>query len=265
VNEPSFVSNKAVLAHRIVQFSLLVALMWKWEFFLWADQIYQLIPLSDPFFPDCLRSFWTLRLAFVFTVDAVLIGIVAPSRLRIVCAVVTFIGVSVLCLHQGSYNDMTFLTAWWTSLWNLWFVWRIEDDDQEVLMRRAALLGRVIISMIFLGGAVGKWTTEFWSGEVFWDIYFRGCDFWFFNLFRDRLAEDSLRNVAMWYSRIVVAVETIAGFGLWLLPAKWAAGVAVCLLMSIAIFSNFYLISVVFSLVGLASVGFLVNKQTASD
>ena len=57
--------------------------------------------------------------------------------------------------------------------------------QQELLIRRAAFLSRLIISLILLGGAAGKWTPEYWSGEVLFDIYFVDRDFWFFNYLRD--------------------------------------------------------------------------------
>lgn len=261
MNEQPLPVSRTVIAHRIVQIALLVALLWKVRFFYLAAQIYEEIPLADPFFPDWLRSVLTLRVAFAATIVSSLLSLFLPSRGRIVCAVVTLLGASILCLHQGSYNDMTFVTAWWTSLWNLCFVFRIDDDDQDEALRRYAFLSRLIISMILLGGAIGKWTGEYWSGEVFWDIYFRERDFWVFNLLREQFSEEALREMARWYSRKVIAIETIAGFGLWLLPARWAAGAAIFVLLSIAIFSNFNLFSVLLSLVGLAAVGFLAPRQ----
>jgi hypothetical protein len=255
------VVEKTMSLHRIVQIALLTALMWKWQYFLDADQVYQEIPLADSFFPAWLQSFWTLRAAFLATVGSILISLVAGSRLRIACGLTTLVGASILCLHQGSYNDMTFVTAWWTALWNAWFVFRMDDDDQQTVLRRAAFLSRLIISMIMLGGAVGKWTAEYWSGEVFWDIYFRDRDFWVFNLLRHHYEPETLREIAMWYSRKVIVVETLAGFGLWLLPAKWAAAIAIFVLMSIALLSNFYLFSVLLSLAGLATAGFFVMPQ----
>ncbi len=157
---------------------------------------------------------------------------------------------------------MTFVTAWWTSLWAVWYVHHMEDEDQASLLRRAAFLSRLIISVILLGGAAGKWTAEYWSGEVFYDIYFRDRDFWVFNLLRANFEPDALREIAMWYSRQVIVLETVAGLGLWLLPPRWAAAAGVILLTSIACFSNFLLFSVLISLIGLAAVGFFVERKT---
>jgi hypothetical protein len=56
-------------------------------------------------------------------------------------------------------------------------------------------------------------------------------------------------------------VETVAGLGLWALPPRIAAALAILLLSSIALFSNFLLFSVLFALIGLASVGLLVPRS----
>lgn len=255
--------NRVVVAHRVVQAGILLTLVWKWSYFVIATRVYARIPLEDFFFPDLLRSVWTVAITYLVTVAAIALNLVTASRpLRRTCSWLTVVGTSILCLHQASYNDMTFVTAWWASIWALWYVHRMEDADQASLLRRAALLSRLIISVILLGGAAGKWTTEYWSGEVFYDIYFRDRDFWLFNLLRANFEPDMLREISTWYSRKVIVLETVTGLGLWLLPPRWAAIVAVTVLTSIAILSNFLLFSVLFSLIGLASVGFLVKRKT---
>ena len=122
-----------------------------------------------------------------------------------------------------------------------------------------------MISMILLGGAVGKWTSEYWSGEVFYDIYFVDRDFWVFNLLRDHVEPETLREIATWYSRQVVVVESVAGFGLWLLPARWAAIAGMVVLTSIALLSNFLLFSVLSCVIALAAVGLFVSPNVSSQ
>lgn len=251
--------DRGMLAHRIVQAGILLTLTWKWSFFVAAIRVYEFIPLDDPFFPDWLRSTLVLRLAYLATVATVILNLIGWNpTLRRCCSWITLAGTTVMCIHQGSYNDMTFVTAWWTSLWAVWFVHRLEREDRTTLMPRAAFLSRLIISVILLGGGLGKWTSEYWSGEVFYEIYFRERDFWIFNLLRARFEPDTLRVIAVWYSRQVVVVETIAGLGLWLLPPRWAAAIAVILLTLIAVLSNILLFSVLTCLIGLGAVGFLV-------
>ncbi len=258
--------NKSIVAHRVVQLGLLLTLVWKWSFFIWASGVYARIPLDDPFFPDWLRSVWTVRVVYLGSVAAISLNLITGSRLvQRLCCVLTLVGTSILCIHQASYNDMTFVTAWWTGVWALWYVHHLDDEDQAGMLRRAAFLSRLIISVILLGGGLGKWTSEYWSGEVFYDIYFLDRDFWVFNFLRENFETEQLREMAMWYSRKVVVLETVAGFGLWLLPARWAAAVAVILLSSIALLSNFLLFSVLSSVIGLASVGFFVNGKPSAD
>jgi hypothetical protein len=252
--------NRALAVHRVVQAGILLTLIWKWSFFTAASRLYGMIPLEDPFFPALFQSVWTLRFAYLSTTIAVAVNLVAVNRtLQRVCAAVALLNATVLCIHQGSYNDMTFVTAWWTCLWAMWYVHHLDDQDQATMLRRASFLSRLIISMILLGGASGKWTSEYWSGEVFYDIYFIDREYWVFNLLRSYFNPDQLQSIAMWYSRKVVVIETIAGLGLWALPPRLAAGIGVIVLSSIALLSNFLLFSVLFAVIGLASVGFFVS------
>ena len=255
--------NRPLAAYRIVQAAILVTLLWKWEFFLRANSLYAAIPIEDPFFPDWLESVWTVRLAFWGSVLATGIGLVTSFvPLRKISSWFAIGSMSVLCIHQASYNDMTFLTAWWCCLWSVWLAHRFDSKNRELLMRRAAFLSRLIISVILLGGAVGKWTPEYWSGEVLYDIYFIDRDFWLFNYLRDTYEPDSLQDIAKWYSRQIVVVETISGIGLWALPARWAALAGVLLLTGIVVLSNKYLFSVMACLIGLACIGFLVPRRS---
>jgi hypothetical protein len=258
--------DRALVVHRIVQAGMLIALVWKWSFFADSARLYARIPLDDPFFPDALRSVWCIVIAYLTTIGSIGVNLfTANRRLQHVCSLLTLGGATILCIHQGSYNDMTFVTAWWTSLWALWFVHHLSDEDQNGMLRRAALLSRLILSMILLGGAAGKWTAEYWSGEVFYDIYFLDRDYWLFNLLRENFDTETLREICCWYSRKVVVIETVAGLGLWMLPPRWAAAAGVILLSSIALLSNLLLFSVLTSLIGLATVGFFVKPLPADQ
>ncbi len=268
MNEAEWVAptiRRPVVVHRIVQAGLFLNLVWKFSYFRLAPEIYSSIPLEDPFFPEWLRSAYTVSIAYIATVAVITVSFFTANRmLHKFAAWITILGTSILCVHQGSYNDMTFVTAWWTSLWSLWYVHRDWRRDQERLLQRAAFLSRSILSMILLGGAIGKWTGEYWSGEVFYDIYFRDRQFWLFDLLRANFQADTVREIATWYSRQVVVVETLAGFGLWLLPARWAAIGGMFLLAAIAILSNFLLFSVLSCLIALAAVGLFVKNDDTS-
>lgn len=257
--------NCAIIVHRIVQAGLFLTLTWKWSYFVGASRVYGSIILDDPFFPELMRAAWSVRLAFVAAVTACTLSLVTASRrVQIVCGWTSLLTATFLCLHQASYNDMTFVTAWWTSLWVVWYLHRLDKEEPAVLLSRAAFLSRIIISVILLGGGLGKWTAEYWSGEVLFDIYFLDRDYWVFNILRTSFDPEGLREIAKWYSRLVIATETISGAFLWLLPSKWAAIFAMVILLSIAMLSNFYLFSVLSCLICLASVG-LFDDPIAGD
>jgi hypothetical protein len=257
--------RRVVVAHRLVQAGILVTLLWKWSFFRFASDIYQSYPLDDPFFPSWLRSIFVLRVAYLAAAGGVALSMVtANPSVRRSCGWIAWISLTVMCVHQGSYNDMTFVTAWWTALWSLWFVHRMEKDSESTLLQKAAFLSRLMISVILLGGGLGKWTGEYWSGEVFYDIYFRDRDYWIFNLLRSWFEPETLRIMSTWYSRQVVVIETLAGISLWLLPPRWAATIGVVVLTMIAVLSNTLLFSVLTCLIALAAVGFLVRPERAT-
>lgn len=258
------VMNRVVAAHRIVQAGILLSLIWKWWFFRLAAGIYAHVPLYDPFFPVWLRAAQIVAPVYLLTVGTTLFSLVTSSRsLQRMCAWLTLGGASTLCIHQASYNDVTFATVWWSSLWALWYVHRDWDADQQTILRRAACLSRLILSVILLGGAVGKWTAEYWSGEVLYDIYFFDRDFWLFNWLRDHFEPETVRHIATWYSRKVIFIETIGGLGLWLLRPRLAALAGMLIFASMALVSNFLLFSVLWCLIGLAAVGFLVQPESS--
>ena len=254
--------NRVLIAYRLVQAGILTSLLWKWRFFFYANQVYESIEIIDDFFPWALRNASVLRTAFLGTVAATSLNLFAMTHLiRRFSNLIALLCLGILCVHQGSYNDATFLTTWWCAVWAWWFGNRIDHDEPNELLLKAAFLGRVIISMILLGGAVGKWTEEYWSGQVLYDIYFVDRDYWIFNYLRDHYAKEDLQKIALWYSRNVVIVESIAGFFYWLLPLRLAAVAGVTLLISIAAFSNLLLVSVLGCLIALEATGFLPRKH----
>ena len=253
--------SRVAMAHRIVQAGILLSLIWKASFFRLAAGIYTHVPLYDPFFPAWLQSVQVASTVYLLVVGATLFSLISSTRsIQRLCAWLTLGGASILCLHQGTYNDVTFITVWWASLWALWFAHGDWDAAPQLLLRRAAFLSRLILSVILLGGAVGKWTAEYWSGEVLYDIYFRDRDFWLFNWLRAHVEPETLRVIATWYSRQVILVESAGGLGLWLLRPRLAAMAGLLIFASIALVSNFLLFSVLWCLIGLAAVGFLTPR-----
>ncbi|MCC9642751.1 hypothetical protein LOC71_10740 [Rhodopirellula sp. JC740] len=246
---------------------MMLGLFWKWSFFLLADRVYHAIPIQHTFFPQWLQSATVLRAAYVIAAISILLAWITEDALkRKVASAITWLAATVMLWHQGSYNDMTFVTFWWCSLWAFWYCTRLDVDSARELQRKASRLSRVIVSVVLLGGAAGKWTPEYWSGEVLWEIYFVDRDFWVFNWLRSTFETETLRTIATAYSRKVVLVEAIGGLGIWLLPPRWAAIIGACVFTFIALFSNFMLFSVLCPLIGLSLAGWIPSKlQSKTD
>lgn len=246
--------EKIVSVYRWVVFGILVSLFWKASVYPAAISLYGSLHLTDPFFPELLRANGTLAALMLVPVSLSCVAVFVNHRwLFRAQAIAMAMGMAGLCWHQGTYNDVTFLTCFWTALWTVWFTFSM-DQPIEKLLPKAQTFAVLILSMIFLGGAVGKLTPGYWSGEVLYQIYFVDRDFWFFNLLRDQLDSASLRSFATGYSRMVVIVESSCVF-LWLLPTRIASTIALSTLVGIAVFSNFNLFSVMSCLIGLCIVG----------
>jgi hypothetical protein len=249
--------------HRIAIAGLLLSLLYKHRFFRSAARMYVEIPIADDFFPVFFQSAYTAIAIFISIVILCVINFFMDNRRwQIALSFGTLIGISLLCLHQATYNDATFTTMWWSSLWGLWLVWRRGIDSEQVLVEKAAFLSRVIVSMILFAGAVGKWTSEYWSGEVLHDIYFVDRNFWLFSEVRQRFTADAIREIATTYSRFVIVTETVAGVGLWCLPTRIAATTGIVILVSIALMSNFLLFSVMGCLLGILASGWFVTRRS---
>lgn len=240
--------------YRIVIGFLFASLVWKFRMFPILFAVYRAVPLQDDFFPALMRS--VEFLAVLYFVPLVLIASVLFVSHRgwiLFQAIMTCLAMFGLCIHQQSYNDVTFVTCWWTSAWCVWYALRMREPAPQLYFK-AGRLAVLILSLIFLGGAMGKLTPGYWSGEVLYQIYFVERDFWAFNLLRSRFEPETLREIATYYSRMICCIE-LAGAGLWLLPTRVACALAIGVLMSIAVFSNTYLFSVMCCLFGLGIAG----------
>lgn len=245
--------NRSIL--KTVVAAVLIAMLWKVRYFWLMDQWIVSIPLQDEsFFPWFFRNQYVARGAYLLACTAA-VGLLLTKQRQCLTlfAVAQLIFVVTLNIHQSGYNDVTFLCCGWASAWCVWLSTKIEEPTQT-LQPRAAWLAHAILSMIFLGGAIGKLTPEYWSGDVLYDLYFRDKDFWFYNLIRNSVDVSAVKEIAAWHSRAVTASELVCGF-LWLMPMRFASWLALAMLLGIALTNNVLLFSVVTSLAGLAIVG----------
>ncbi|MEM9586823.1 MAG: hypothetical protein AAGA03_06045, partial [Planctomycetota bacterium] len=62
---PKLNVDRVNVAHRIVLISIIIGLLWKVRYFIFADAVYESITIEDSFFPAWLRSHLTLRGAYL--------------------------------------------------------------------------------------------------------------------------------------------------------------------------------------------------------
>lgn len=239
---------------RVVFVGILISLTLKISMFVLLDRINEALPIIDSFFPVFFRSQSVARVAYWLACSGCLLAIFSKQQKHLFMAtMLMLVNLAILSIHQSAFNDVTFMCCAWAALWCVWLATRL-NEPFATLFPRAVLLSHVILSLVFLGGAVGKVTEGYWSGQVLFDIYFEKRDFWFYNILRSALSAEQLREAATWHSRMVIVTEFVCGF-LWLMPKKIASTVAVLVLCGIALTNNFLLFSVVTCLIGLAIVG----------
>lgn len=258
--EPTFAKScerlsTPMILNRIVIAAILVSLLWKISYFVLAFSIYFEYPLRDEFFPGWLSSGYVSLGAYSLAVISCLVSLFSAShRTAFYCSLLLAMSLYLQCIHQHSYNDVTFLTCFWSAVWSLWFTSRIGRDDQRTLLEKGAFIAHLILSTVFLGGAMGKLTPGYWSGEVFYNIYFANRDFWVFNLLREQFSDESLLAISCWYTRFVICAEFSCAF-LWAMPQRLASWLAILTCCGICLLSNVLLLSVLACLMGLAVIG----------
>ncbi len=258
------ISGRLRTIDQIVVGCVLISLLTKLHLFFAGYLVYRQLPLADPFFPAILQNSHVYLLAYLASIlITTLCVILDGQRENMVLRGLLSGCLFVLCIHQQTYNDVTFMTCLWTVVWSFWLVSQISRRPETELPEMATTFSHLVLSMIFLGGAVGKMTPGYWNGDVLYAIYFESRNYWFFNSIRAVVDEQSLPLVACWYSRLVIVMESVCAL-LWLMPARLASTLALATLFGVALLSNWYLFSVVACLAGLASVGLLAGRPSGS-
>jgi hypothetical protein len=243
--------NEARGAQQWLLAGILLAYVWKASS--WVETVQDLArtPVSDPLFPRALSSVVPLCLALLLPTLTLCLALLWHRRVLAHAAfMVAALGSAFLMLHQASYNDASFLTAFWSSLYGVWLVRASGTSrDEPFPIGLAARLSCSILSLMFLGAAVGKLTPGYWDGSVLYALNFADSEYWSFRLLRSLLSATQLRDAATLYSRVVVCAElALVTLPLW--PARLALGSASVALVSMAVLNNHLLLSVVGPLLG---------------
>lgn len=186
---------------------------------------------------------------------AVPAGIIWSGRVAAITAGVGAACALVLSVHVAAYNDATFVTGFWAALWVAWLATR-SDVEAEAWGPR---LAQGVVSLMFLGGTLGKLTPEYLSGEVLYHIYFLQKTNGIYPWLRSVLDPEALRSLASAFSWAVIATEAALATSVFWKPrvALWTATL-VC--TGIVVGSTVYLTSVMAPVVGICAGGLLVGR-----
>lgn len=189
--------------------------------------------------------------AIAWAAPVLVLGALAYPRawtLRAAAGLMT-LAAFVACLHFETFSDATFVTSFWVGLWLVWFTANMRRTDTALYLHARAL-AQCILALVFLGGAVGKLTSEYTSGEAFYQLYFVQKDGWPYSWLRDALTADGLRSLATWFSRIVIVGElTLALSPLY--PYRVTAIGGSVVMVGMVVISTWNLFSVMACLIGL--------------
>jgi hypothetical protein len=239
-----------VRVFRIVAAAWLVGWFWKAWFFagyyfgeIWAH------PFRYAGLPRVLVH--PALAAIAWAAPVLVLGALAYPRAWMVraAAVLMTLAAFAACLHFETFSDATFVTSFWVGLWLVWFTANASRTDAALYLHARAL-AQCILALVFLGGAVGKLTSEYTSGEAFYQLYFVQKDSWPYPWLRDALSADALRTLATWFSRVVIAGEIALALSP-LYPYRIAAIGGSIAIAGIVVISTWNLLSVMACLIGL--------------
>lgn len=129
-------------------------------------------PVHFDFFPEFLQSPDVSIGIYFFPLLAVP-AVLRPTPCRLITSSIILVVSSLVSLwHIDTYNDATYVTCFWVSLWMTWVAFNLKRDDPGFRWQ-ACFLAQLIVGMIFLGGAVGKMTPEYLSGEVWVNMFLK--------------------------------------------------------------------------------------------
>lgn len=200
-------------------------------------------PIDVSSLPALLRAPWIAAAAYAIPVAAGAALWFGGRTARLAGAAALAVAAAVGCIHVELFNDATFVTSFWTALWIAWLAAAPDDE----LARHGPRLARCVVAFVFLGGAIGKLTATYISGEAFYHLYFQQKDSWPYSTLRAAVSDSTLRAIARWFSRLVIAGELALSLGPLAphRPYVWAACAAIGLMV---LSSTFYLFSVLASL-----------------
>ncbi len=229
-------------------------------YFAWVCREY---PLRFDFFPAAAADPWVSLLAYLAPLAVGTAAMIsANQRVWQLAAVCLTAGAAALAVHLNAYNDATFVTSFWAGLWLLWLTTR-DPSRPEVVAAHGPRLAQAVISLMFLGGAIGKLTPDYWDGTALYHIYLVQKQNFIYPWLRANCDEASLRGLAMVFSWTVILAE-LAVATLVLCASRKTLLISAVVIFGVAVVSTSFLFSVLGSLLGLAFAGARLQQKRAT-
>ncbi|MDA0321611.1 MAG: hypothetical protein O2923_02685 [Verrucomicrobia bacterium] len=169
------------------------------------------IALTHPLFPDLMRSGTSSGVAYLLPLAILaMIGFRSARSLQFAAGLLIACS-GMLILHIDTCNDATFLTSFWVALWLLWLAFNIDGEGEGVALH-GCVLAQCVVGVAFLGGVVGKLTSEYWDGEVLHNLYFLQKSNWPYPWIRESLDPQAVRGWATGFSRTIIVIEVLMAF-----------------------------------------------------
>lgn len=197
------------------------------------------VPVDVPWLPAPLRAPSVAAIAYALPIGGAAALWTSARASRIAGALVLALAALVGCIHVELFNDAGFVTSFWTALWIAWLA-AARDDE---LGNHGPLLARCVVAFVFFGGAVGKLSRAYASGEVFYHLYFEQKSNWPYAALRASLSDATLHTIARWFSRLVIAGELLLSLGPIVKHRLYVIG-ACAVIVFMVVSSTFYLFSV---------------------
>jgi hypothetical protein len=243
--------NRHLTVYKIVLAGFLVGWFIKLPVFLWAyiNQTTVNFPLKYELFPSFFESPTSSRVFYFLPLLTITLFFIklqdSKNKSFVLFKIASFILLLcslVLMLHSNTYNDATFVSSFWVSIWLLWFSWHMHSEENKFRLH-ACHLALCLVSMIFLGGFIGKCTREWWNGEVMFGIMNSFFTHWPFSWIKNNLTFEQLRDLTKYMSWGIIMIEfVLATSFLW--PKKWVLRIAPFLILGIVFFRTWRILSV---------------------
>ncbi len=217
-------------------------------------------PVVDAFFPSFFVNPFVAMTFYLLPVLIVPVAVLKWQRWFLVSAVLMVVCAAMLNLHINTSNDATFVTSFWSGLWLCWLVRHVFETDDSFKLQ-AKVLAQCVVAIMFMGGVVGKLTPEYWSGEIFRQIFIEQGGSSPFGKILGNVSGSVQNFILACLAKIIIGVELLLGFAP-LLPYRFVLVVMVMASVGISLFSTWRIFSVLLCLLGMLIAGEYLQKKS---